>query len=86
METKYGGLNPNQMWKLKKKLCPNSRDPPNAMLDEHDNLLTTDKAIQDRAVKVFSERLEANPIEDHLKEFEEESNKLCEARLKIVNL
>ena len=82
METKDGGLNQKQLWKLKKKLCPDSRDPPNAMLDEHENLLTSNKAIQERAIKVFTERLEANPIEDHLKEFEDESNKLCEARLK----
>ena len=83
MESKEGGLNPNQLWKLKKRLCPGSRDPPSAMLDGNDNLLTSNKAIQERAVEVFSKRLEANPIEDTLKDYEDETNKLCEARLKL---
>ena len=52
------------------------------MLDEHDNILTTNKAIQERAVEVFSKRLEANPIEKHLEQFEAETNQLCEERLK----
>ena len=86
MESKAGGLNHNELWKLKKKLCPDSRDPPSAMLDDHDNLLTTNKAIQERAVEVFSNRLKANPIEEHLKQFEDETNRLCEERLKECRL
>ena len=77
-----GGLNHNQIWKLKKKLCPDSRKPPSAMQDKHENLLTTNKAIQERVVEVFRERLAANPMKDHLKEFEAQTNKLCEERLK----
>ena len=86
MDSKAGGLNHNELWKLKKRLCPDIRDPPSAMLDENENLLTTNKAIQERAVKVFSTRLEANPIKEHLKEFEAETNRLCEERLKECKL
>ena len=81
MEVKEGGLNPNQLWKLKKKLCPESRDPPCAMLDDNGNLLTSNKAIKERAVKLYSKRLEANTIEDNMKDLELETNKLCESRM-----
>ena len=86
MGTLDGGLNNNQLWKLKKRLCPGSRNPPSAMLDEHENLLTSNKAIQERAIEVFSKRLKPNPIEEHLEEFEAETNKLCEERLKMCKL
>ena len=59
-------LNPSNPWKLKKRLCPNSRDPPCAMIDEDGNIQTSDKAIEDIAVKAYKERLSSNKIKDHL--------------------
>ena len=82
MEVEERGLNPNQLWKIKKRLCPDSRDPPCAMLDRNGNLLTTDKSIKDRALEVYSQRLEPNEIEENLKELEVETNKICELRMK----
>ena len=79
-------LNPNKLWKLKKRLCPNSRDPPAAMLDGKGNLLTSDLAIQERALEVYADRLQGNKIDQELKEFEKESNKLCETRVKLAQL
>ena len=37
-----GGLNTNKMWKLKKKLCPQIKDPPSAKMDDHGNFVTTE--------------------------------------------
>ena len=81
-----GGMNPKQIWSMKKKLCPRSKDPPTAMLDSQGNLLTTDKAIQNRATEVFAERLERNKIEEHLEDLEDDTNKLCKLRLKLSKL
>ena len=55
-----GGLDAQHMWKLKKRLCPKIRDPPTAMLDREDNLLTSDSAIKNKALEVFTERLDNN--------------------------
>ena len=77
------GMNSKKLWKLKKKLCPNSRPPPTAMLDSRGNLLTTDQAIERRALEVFENRLEGNEMEDSLKELESDTQKLCELRLKL---
>ena len=72
------------MWKLRKKECPKSRDPPTSILDQHGNLLTSDEAVKNRTVKVFTERLENNPIKSHLKDLEQECNDLCEINLKLA--
>ena len=56
------------------------------MLDNESNLLTSDQAIQDRAVNVYKERLTGNTIEEHLVEHERDVNKLCETRLELAKL
>ena len=76
-------MNAKSLWKLKKKLCPKVKEPPTAMLDNKGNLLTSETAIQDRALEVFAKRLENNKIEEPLKDLEVDTNKLCELRLKL---
>ena len=76
-------MNAKKLWKMKKKLCPKIRPPPTAMLDSKGNLLTTDKAIEERAIEVFEKRLEGNEMEDNLKELEYDTNKLCELQLNL---
>ena len=78
-----GKLDAHKLWKLRKKMCPNNRDPPTAMLDKQGNLLTSDESITNRALEVYSERLANNKIKPHLEEFENDTNTLCEIRLKI---
>ena len=72
-----------QLWKLRKKLCPRTVDPPSAMNDKHGNLLTSDDAIKDRALEAYKERLSKNQMHDNLKEFEKDTDTLCEIRLNI---
>ena len=56
------------------------------MLDKKGNHLTSDKAISERAVEVYVDRLEGNKIKPHLNEMEKDVNKLCEKRLKETKL
>ena len=77
-----GGLNPQQMWKLRRRMCPKSRDPPCAMLDSNGNILVSDNQIQEEALKEYIKRLQPNKIEEHLKQYEKDTNDLCEERLK----
>ena len=53
MKPGSGGLNPQQMWKLRNKLCPKSRDPPSAMLDSNGNLLVSDQQIKGEALNEY---------------------------------
>ena len=62
MKPEEGRIDAQKFWKMKKKLFPKSRDPPSAMLDKDGNMLTTDAAIEKRALEVYSQRLKANDI------------------------
>ena len=84
MKPNKGKIDAQRFWKIKKKLFPKSRDPPSAMLDKFHNLLTTQEAIEARALEVYSERLQPNPTKEHLKSLEETTNKLCDIRLKLL--
>ena len=53
------------------------------MLDEKGNLLTSTKAVKNRAIVLFTQRLKSNDIEANLNNLEEDTIKLCEARLKM---
>ena len=53
-----GGVNPGKLWKLRRKLFPNSRDPPTAMYDEDDNLVTSKTVIEKLAVQTYKHCLE----------------------------
>ena len=75
-------MNLPTIWKLKKKLCPQSQEPPSTFLDSAGNLLTNEKAIENRALEVYTKRLEGNNRIEDLKYLEETTNKLCETRLK----
>ena len=76
-------MNSKKVWKLKKLLCPKSRDPPAAMLDKGGYLLTENSAIETRAIEVYSERLKPNEMEEHFKNHEHTMNDLCKGRLKV---
>ena len=55
--------------------------PYPTMWDSKGNILTTDKAIEERAIEVYEGRIEGNTIKPHLSEAEILTNELCEARL-----
>ena len=61
-------------------------DSPAAFLDEHGNILTSDKAIQARVLEVYKERLKGNTMEKQLEEYEKEVKELCETRLNVSKL
>ena len=86
MKTEGGKINSQKFWKLKKKVFPNSRDPPTAMFNSDGDLLTNNKEIKDRAVEVYKERLKPNKIVKYLESYEQTENKLCELRLDLTKL
>ena len=62
LKNSEGKINSKQLWKLKKSLCPNTKDAPCAMKDKSGNLITSEKALHNRALEVYSDRLEGNVI------------------------
>jgi hypothetical protein len=76
-----GGYNPGHLWKLKKKLSPQQRDPPTAMYDGKGNILTEDIDIRNEAVKHFKTVFETKPIDSDLTDHKVQRERLCERRL-----
>ena len=72
-------LEPQKFWRIKKKICSKSKDPPSFMFDKKGNILTTNKAIENIALEVYAERIESNTIKPHLKDSETLTNALCES-------
>ena len=77
-----GRINAQKFWKLNKKMFPKSRDPPAAIFDKKGNLLTADKAIEERVLEVYYERLQPNKIKANLTTHEKNVENFCELRLK----
>lgn len=86
MKAEGGKINSQKFWKMKKTMFNKNTDAPAAFHDAHGNLLTSDKAIQERVLEVVTERLNGNPMEKHLEDHEKEVNRLCETRLKLTKL
>ena len=79
-----GGINSGHLWKLKKKISPKCRDPPTAMLDDDDNIVTGEKALEKLALKTYKKRLENRKINDSLKGLQNDKEELCKLRLKAA--
>ena len=52
-----GGVNAGKLWQLKKKLRGIVNEPPSAMLDEHGNLVTNSRALEELTLNMYKERL-----------------------------
>ena len=62
------------MWKFKKDMFPQARDPPTAMLDSKEVLQTKDADIKEAAIDAYKERLrnrEIKPTLEGLKKIKE---------------
>ena len=77
-----GGMKAGKLWQLKKKLRGMISEPPTAMLDQHGNLVTTNKAIEELTLKMYGERLKALQIKDELKVHKMQRENLCDQQLK----
>ena len=86
IECDTGGTHIGKLWQLRKKLCPNSRDPPTAMIDEFGNHLTSPSALEDLALKTYKKRLENRPIKETLEGIRIEKEELCEIRIDQARL
>jgi hypothetical protein len=81
-----GGSMASELWKLKRQLCPRSRDPPTAMLDDEDTLITNEDQIKHMAVKAYKERLRNRPIAEGLEHVKDAKEKLADILMEKAKL
>ena len=81
MTNDEGAINSGKLWKLKKKLHKNYKDPPTAMKDSKGNLITEKGKILDETVKYYTKVLENREIKKGLEKHKEDRELLAERRL-----
>ena len=64
VDTMVGDFKSINFWRLKKKLFPQSRDPPSAMINTDGHITTNSYEIKEAAKHTFEKRLRANPIKE----------------------
>ena len=78
-------MNSGSLWKLKKHLFPQSRDPPTAMQDpKSGNLLTNEENIKEAAMYTYKKRLENKPMKKSLEHIKIAKEKLCKKRMEVA--
>ena len=84
IDSSEGGNISGELWKLKKKLCPSSRDPPTAMMDGEGNLVTNVEKIKEMAVEAYKERLGSRPIKEGLEDVKDAKERLAEQLMMVA--
>ena len=79
-------MNAGKLWKLRKKLNPKGQEPPTAMVDNKDNLVTSAAGIEKLATEHFKKVLENRAIKDSLKQIQIDTEELSEHRLDIAKV
>ena len=86
IDTEVGGFNSGSMWKFKKEMFPQARDPPTAMLDSEGVLQIDDTKIKEAAIDAYTHRMRNRQIKPNLEGLKSIKETLCEDRLKETKL
>ena len=70
---------------LRKRLFPNCKDPPAAVLDSKGNLITDSKGILGRFQEEFSHRLRNREMDSNMEELKQLKDDLCKMRLELTS-
>ena len=84
IDCEVGGNISSDIWKLKKQLFPQHRDPPTAMLDPDGNLVKSQEQIKKLAAKAYEKRLENRPMKSDLEEIRKSKEKLAEKLMEVA--
>ena len=74
-------MNPGKLWQLKKKLRGIVNEPPSALLDEHGNLVTSSRALEELSLNMYKERLKSLQIIEELKVYKVQRDNLYKEKL-----
>ena len=84
IECEEGGFNMGKLWKLKKKLCPNKKEPPVAMTDLDGNLITSEKNLEKHVLEHYEKVLSNRPMKPELIQMQKDKEELCEKRIELA--
>jgi len=81
MEDNENGFNAAKLWKLKKKLSPQTREPPTAMCDKSGNRITSSSELKKHTMNHYKEVLSNRPMKPEHKQIKEDKEELCYMRI-----
>ena len=84
IEDDVNGFNAAKLWKLKKKLSPQTREPPVSMCDESGNRITSSANLKTHTMKHYKKVLSNRPIKEEFKQIKEEKEELCRRRIEMA--
>ena len=84
IENEDGGIHPEKLWALRKKLFPKSRDPPTAMINEEGDLVTSLEEIENLSLKTYKNRLRSRQMVPELKFLRDDKELLCDLKLECA--
>ena len=65
-------------------MCPRSRDPPTAMLNDQGKLVTDNNAMKEMAKEAYSVKLRNRPIREGLENIKDAKETLAERVMKVA--
>ena len=77
-----GEVNSGRFGQLKKNLRRIVNEPPSAMLEQHRNLVTYTKGLEELALNTYIDRLKALDIKEEFKLYQVQKEQLCKEILK----
>jgi exonuclease III len=84
IDCEEGGNISSEIWKLKKELCPRSRDPPTAMVDNEENLVTDVEKIKEMAAKAYEHRLRNRPMKEGMEDIKQAKENVADKVLEAA--
>ena len=81
IEDSDNGFNAAKLWKLKKKLAPQTKEPPVSMCDSGGNIITSSDNLKKHTIEHYKKILENRPINKELEQMKEDKEELCEKRI-----
>ena len=84
LDSMDGKFNQINMWKVKNKICPKTRDPPTAKKDNLGNLITAPFALKKLYLDTYRSRLTHRKIKERYQSIRDLKNELWEIRFQLL--
>jgi len=84
IEDDDNGFNAAKLWKLKKKLSPQTKEAPSSICDESGDTITSSEDLKKHTLNHYIKVLENRPMRTEHKEMQDDKEELCRMRIEIA--
>ena len=84
IDCEEGGMSSGKLWSLRKEICPQSRDPPTAMMDLEGNLVTNAEKIKEMVVSAYVEGHKKRHTKEGMEDLKDMKERLSERLMELA--